>query len=448
MARSIKAPAYNLKVVLQLTGIKPDTLRAWERLYGLPLPQRTTGGHRLYSQYDVEMIKWLMERLEEGMRINRAIDLWREIEADGKDPLAEARPVGASQVVLARPVDDQPLISGAPLAEMRERWIEACLAFDESSAERILSQSYALYPVELVCLEVLQRGIVQIGEQWYAGTTTVQQEHFASSLVVRRLDALIAASSTPTRPGKILVGCPAQEEHVIAALMTTLFLRRHGWEVIYLGANVPLLDMERAVSTTNASLVILIASQLHTAANVFQAASHLRDTGVRLAFAGPIFTRQNRLTLSIPGVYLGDRLDRLVQIVEMLMQHPDQPISVQAARPGYMEAHAQIAEKQALLKADIWEQLSSDGIKEHTLQAANDYLMQDILAALTLNDLDSLMTEIEWVDTLISHQELPGKLLPEYLRVFAGSLDRQIGLPGKVVSDWLRATALLMERRR
>ena len=97
MAQAKKAPAYNLKVVLQLTGIKPDTLRAWERRYGLPLPQRTAGGHRLYSQYDIEMIKWLMERQDEGMRINRAIDLWRDIEAGGKDPLDDTNPVGRAE---------------------------------------------------------------------------------------------------------------------------------------------------------------------------------------------------------------------------------------------------------------------------------------------------------------------------------------------------------------
>ncbi|MCA9937221.1 MAG: MerR family DNA-binding transcriptional regulator, partial [Anaerolineales bacterium] len=40
-----------MKVVVQETGLKPDTLRAWERRYGVPSPERTAGGHRLYSQY-------------------------------------------------------------------------------------------------------------------------------------------------------------------------------------------------------------------------------------------------------------------------------------------------------------------------------------------------------------------------------------------------------------
>src|SRR5215213_9573916 len=81
-------PAFNLKVVLNETGLAADTLRAWERRYGLPLPQRTAGGHRLYSQYDIETIKWLIARQAEGLSISRAVDLWNEQLASGTDPLA------------------------------------------------------------------------------------------------------------------------------------------------------------------------------------------------------------------------------------------------------------------------------------------------------------------------------------------------------------------------
>ena len=54
-------PTYNLKAVVQETGLKPDTLRAWERRYGIPEPDRTGGGHRLYSQHDINTLKWLLD---------------------------------------------------------------------------------------------------------------------------------------------------------------------------------------------------------------------------------------------------------------------------------------------------------------------------------------------------------------------------------------------------
>ena len=156
-----KAPTYNLKVVIRETGIKPDTLRAWERRYGLPEPARSAGGHRLYSQYDTETIKWLMVRQEEGLRINRAVKLWRSIEESGQDPL-EAMPPEATPAQLP-PAE---MYTGSTIDKMRDGWLAACLGFNELAAEQILAQAFARYPLETVCVEVLQKGLSQIGEHW------------------------------------------------------------------------------------------------------------------------------------------------------------------------------------------------------------------------------------------------------------------------------------------
>src|SRR5512135_2675304 len=83
--------SYNLKAVLQETGIGADTLRAWERRYGLPKPQRTPGGHRLYSQRDIHLIKWLVARQADGLSISRAVKRWNELVEAGEDPLAQAQ---------------------------------------------------------------------------------------------------------------------------------------------------------------------------------------------------------------------------------------------------------------------------------------------------------------------------------------------------------------------
>src|SRR5689334_9511472 len=130
-----KNPALNLKAVLQETGIAADTLRAWERRYGLPLPQRTAGGHRLYSQYDLETIKWLLARQSEGLSISRAVDLWNEQHASGTDPLDG----------LTTSTSSAPVLTFAPntnLDSLRTQWISACLVFNEASAEQVLNQAF------------------------------------------------------------------------------------------------------------------------------------------------------------------------------------------------------------------------------------------------------------------------------------------------------------------
>jgi len=85
--KEYRNPRFNLGVVVQETGIQPDTLRSWERRYQLPNPQRSSGGQRLYSRYDIDLLKWLLKRLDEGERISQAVTQWRQLEAHGQDSL-------------------------------------------------------------------------------------------------------------------------------------------------------------------------------------------------------------------------------------------------------------------------------------------------------------------------------------------------------------------------
>lgn len=193
VSNSYLSATYNLKAVVQETGLKPDTLRAWERRYGLPDPDRTSGGHRLYSERDIDILKWLLARQDEGLSISRAVALWRSIIDEGENPLETMRIDSAESEPL-------PIIVGETLNQLRDAWIDACLEFDEQTAETILSQALALYPAETVCFDILQAGLSTIGRQWYEGETTAQQEHFASALALRRLNTIMAMS--PRRLGK------------------------------------------------------------------------------------------------------------------------------------------------------------------------------------------------------------------------------------------------------
>ncbi len=233
-----QSPAYNLKAVLKETGLKADVLRAWERRYDLPKPHRSLGGHRLYSEYDIETVKWLRSRQAEGLSISRAVELWKEMIQAGRDPLAEYTPAGAT------PAMNQWAVAGSRIEILRQNWLEAGLAFDSMKADEILNQAFAIYPVETVCTEILQRGVSEIGNYWYLDKASAQQEHFVTALASRRLEALITATPRPTRAETVLVGCPPGERHTFSVLLLSLLLRRKGMEVVYLGADIPIERME------------------------------------------------------------------------------------------------------------------------------------------------------------------------------------------------------------
>ncbi len=184
------------------------------------MPQRTAGGHRLYSQYDIETIKWLLARQTEGLSISRAVDSWNEKIASGTDPLAGVTPSTFSATQTTPAIYTSP---DTNLDSLRAQWVAACLKFNEANAEQVLNQAFSMFPVEAVCMEVLQKGMSEIGGLWYKNNASVQQEHFASGLAMRRLDSLLSASPAPSRNQIVLVGCPPNEWHTFTPLLTHLF---------------------------------------------------------------------------------------------------------------------------------------------------------------------------------------------------------------------------------
>jgi DNA-binding transcriptional MerR regulator/methylmalonyl-CoA mutase cobalamin-binding subunit len=432
MPAAHQTPCFNLKAVVQQTGLKRDTLRAWERRYGLPKPKRSEGGHRLYSGRDIRIIKWLVARQREGLSIRRAVELWRNMEAEGLDPLGTAALVPPQVAV---PSAGQ--TTGSAIAKLRDDWVAACLAFNEQGAEQVLAQAFALYSPETVCLELLQKGVAQIGQGCYQDEVTVQQEHFASALAMRRLEALILTTPAPTRPGRILVGGPPDEEHTFGLLLLSFLLRRQGWEVLYLGASVPLARMRATIIAAQSQLVILAAQRLHTAATLFDMAQLLGQERVPVAFGGMVFNLVPALRDRIPGHFLGERLENAPQVVGRLMVTPLLHPPVEPVLETCHQASGHYRERQAHIEVRLGQVLRPTGIAHEYLNKANTELGRNILAALTLGDMDFLGTDIDWLECLLRDYTAPADSLHSYLHAYYRAAKEHLDERGQLIVDWL-----------
>lgn len=65
-------PGYRINWVAEQTGIPEATLRAWERRYGVPEPERTPSGYRIYSVNDVKKVQRMRELCAGGMSPSQA----------------------------------------------------------------------------------------------------------------------------------------------------------------------------------------------------------------------------------------------------------------------------------------------------------------------------------------------------------------------------------------
>jgi methanogenic corrinoid protein MtbC1 len=403
---------YNMKVVMHETGLNAETLRAWERRYGLPKPERTSGGHRLYTRRDIQMLNWLSERQKEGLSISRAVDSWRSLEAAGQDPLL-------AYLSQSQPVE----FGGAVFEKFCQAWVNACLDFNEQAAEQIFAQAFGLFAPERVCVDLIQRGVSMIGDDWYAGKASVQQEHFASALAMRRLYSLIAASPAPTRPGRILAVCPAGEQHEFGLLLLVLFLRRRGWEVVYLGADVPLLRLETALQAANPFLVVSVAQTLPSAASLRKMGEFLASRDFRMAYAGGIIFSQPNMRDFIPGFYLGRAFPEAIQTVEYLWNSKPTNPTVHPLPPNYQQALKHYIEIQPQIESFVKGGIQNGEILPAHLDIALTTLRRHIEAALDLGEISFVENSVDWLKGLLVNHGLSIGLLKRFLAVYQQALE-------------------------
>lgn len=436
-------PTFNLKAVVQETGIKPETLRAWERRYGIPRPERSAGGHRVYSRRDIETLHWLKRRKSEGLSISRAAARWHSIVNAGRDPIQVSGETQDPLLFGGRPFEES--LSDVEMREddslqvaaARSDWLAACLAYDENAAIQVLSQAFARFSVESVCLDLLCRALRQLGEEWHACSAAVQQVHYATGLAMQRIEILLGASPPAHRTGQLLLACPPEEHHTMGLAILHLLLRRKGFSIVNLGGNVPLNEMEKTVQKTRTDLVILSAQQLHSAGKLLEMSEVILKQDVPVAFGGRIFNASESVRARIPGHFLGTNLLEAVGAIERLLSSPPPPANRGQSSGSYEAALADFFSKRPLILAQVWTGLISTYEIQETLAQVDSFLSRNIIAALRLGDLSLLAIDADWLCALLQHRNIPVYMLERFLTAYRSAVISVQGRLGNPIVEML-----------
>jgi len=65
-SESSQAGVYSMGAVVRMLGIPAATLRTWEERYAIVLPQRSVGGHRLYSRDQIDQLSFVRDQVDRG----------------------------------------------------------------------------------------------------------------------------------------------------------------------------------------------------------------------------------------------------------------------------------------------------------------------------------------------------------------------------------------------
>lgn len=294
------SPKYNIKAVCLQTGIRPVTLRAWERRYKLLNPHRTRSNYRLYSDRDLAILHWLKSRVDSGLPISTAAT-----------DLAEMRRLGAwPEPPPALPAAPPLRREGAAPSHYATRLFKALTAHSETEANTIFTELYALYDVTAVCTDVILPCLISIGDAWQRGEIRITTEHFASNYLRGRVMTLYQAQPMVRNAARILVGCAPHELHDIGSLVLALFLRREGYRVEFLGQDVHVDDLLEYARLERPALICLSATLEPAARELKRVHAGLVNMRPRpkFGFGGLIFNLRPALRESTPGLFLGESL--------------------------------------------------------------------------------------------------------------------------------------------
>ncbi|MGG0457237.1 MerR family transcriptional regulator [Bacillus mycoides] len=204
---------YNIKAVSNILGIQPSTLRAWERRYHIIAPKRNRAGHRLYTEEHIHILKWLMNKVSEGMMIGQAVQL---LEGNRLQNNIQKEKITDTEVVL---VDDI---------------LQALLKFDEITTSALLNEVFSIYSTEKVVTSIILQVANKLLSLKNNNEITMSQYKYVVSFLQTRLGMIYHNASVYSSVNKVFV----LENNILKGFIFATYLRLKGYQAMYMGTSL------------------------------------------------------------------------------------------------------------------------------------------------------------------------------------------------------------------
>jgi DNA-binding transcriptional MerR regulator/methylmalonyl-CoA mutase cobalamin-binding subunit len=236
-------------VVSARTGLPQDVLRAWERRYDAVIPQRTETGRRLYTDGDLDKLRLLKRAVESGRRISDVANLSiNELQDLVQEDAAESVPAAGSR---------KPATGRRAAARYVEAGLTAVEELDGEELDRVLREASVDLSPPSLRNDVIRPLLETIGERWRDGSLRVANEHLATAVIRSFLGTI--RQNGPVSPGDrtAVVTTLAGQQHELGALLAAAAVLEVGWNVVYLGPDLPAAEIAAAARQREARAVAL-----------------------------------------------------------------------------------------------------------------------------------------------------------------------------------------------
>lgn len=246
MTVNVKAAKYPIRAVSRLTGVQIDTLRVWERRYGVVTPVRDGRG-RMYTDADVERLRLLRGALDRGHSIGRLARLGN----------AELRDLCAAAAAGAE-VRQVPAAGAGTLPAIDTTALDLALrTFDTVGLDQEISRlASAVRPLDLL-QHVIMPLLVRVGDDWHAGRAGVAQAHLISGAVRSILGSLLRLYTLPNPQARLVFATLSGDRHELGILGAAMLAACGGLGVAYFGPDLPARDIVQSSKLGDVQVVVL-----------------------------------------------------------------------------------------------------------------------------------------------------------------------------------------------
>lgn len=287
---------------------------------------------------------------------------------------------------------------------------------------------------ESLLLDVIAQVQAKVGEEWAANRIGVAQEHAATAINERAVAALSlhpAARTTPHR-GRITVACVDGEWHALPARLLAEVLTLRGWQVDYLGAQVPAPHLIAHLHRTDADAVALsssIATRLPTA---HAAITACQAVGVPVLVGGAAFGADGRYARPLGAdAWAADARSAADRLARGPLPRP---------RPGHQpiddlphladQEYTTVARISPSLVRTVFTALEdaipamrsyTEAQREHTAEDLA-HLVEFLATSLYLGEEELFTDFIVWTAGILTARGVPAQSLPPALDILAREL--------------------------
>ncbi len=208
-------------------------------------------------------------------------------------------------VELSQQENSPDMVVGADYKPLFQVFLDSMMASDHRHCLDICRQAREMgMGLPHVFHDIVYPAMVEVGLQWEHGDIDVAKEHEATAVANSVLSALYYDEDLPeTKIGTAVVSAAPSERHEMGAWMTSICLELDGWNVVYLGSDLPMEDIVAAVFDNKADLLALSVAMPFNLDSVRKLIHRLKSAGnphgTKIMVGGQVFNRYPNLEKTV-----------------------------------------------------------------------------------------------------------------------------------------------------